>query len=222
MAKWSRREWLVRAGMGAALLGLSRGLLADEPHITVSPLNKLSDEDEIELGRRFSAAFEKEEPIVANMLIDRYLGGLVAKLAAKSQRPELPFSAKLINAHEPNAFSLPGGFLYISRGLVGLVGSEDELAAALSHEMGHVVARHVVNQLLLSFAARSVLKPVLDNLDKQNDAVEEIILRFGGAKEMLSMVHFSPRDEGKPTCWGSTRCCAGLESERILEAPCAS
>jgi len=126
----------------------------------------------------------------------------VAKLAAKSQRPELPYSVKLVNSHEPNAFSLPGGFLYINRGLIELISSEDELAAALSHEIGHVVARHVVNQLLLSFAARTVLKPVLDNLDKQNGVVEGIIVRFGGAVAMLAKLHFSRRDEGQADLLG--------------------
>jgi len=200
MTVWSRREWLQKAGMSVAAVTLApgrrmAGLLAEEPHITISPLNKLSDEDELALGRRFAAQLEKEQPSVSNALIDRYLGGMVAKLAAQSQRPDLPYSIKLVNSHVPNAFSLPGGFLYVNRGLIELVASEDELAAALGHEIGHVVGRHVVNQLLLSFAARSVLKPVLDNLDKQNDVIERIIVQFGGAVAMLAMLHFSRRDE---------------------------
>ncbi len=202
MAVWNRREWLRNAGMGAAALSLAPALLAEEPHITVSPLNKLSDEDEIQLGRRFAAELDKEETIVSNMLIDHYLGGLVARLAAQSQRPTLPYSVKLVNSHEPNAFSLPGGFLYINRGLIEVISSEDEMAAALSHEIGHVVARHVVNQLLLSFAARTVLKPVLDNLDKQNGVVEGIILKFGGAVAMLARLQFSRRDEGQADLLG--------------------
>ncbi|MGA2673183.1 MAG: M48 family metalloprotease [Terracidiphilus sp.] len=200
MTVWNRREWLQKAGMGAAAVTLApsrliAGLLAEEPHITVSPLNKLSDEDEIELGRRFAAQLEREQPAISNVLIDRYLGGVVAKLAAQSQRPDLPYSIKLVNSHVPNALSLPGGFLYVNRGLIELIASEDELAAALGHEIGHVVGRHVVNQLLLSFAARSVLKPVLDNLDKQNGVIEKIILQFGGAVAMLAMLHFNRRDE---------------------------
>jgi hypothetical protein len=83
-------------GMGSAALALGPGLaarrlLAEEPRITVSPLNKLSDEDEIALGQRFAAELEKEEETISNGLIDRYLGKIVYNLAAKSQRPELPF-----------------------------------------------------------------------------------------------------------------------------------
>jgi predicted Zn-dependent protease len=188
--------------MGAAVLALAPRLIAEEPHVTVSPLNKLSDVDEIALGRRFSAEIEKEAPVVDNVLIDHYLGKIVEGLAAQSQRPNLPYSIKLINSHEPNAFSLPGGFLYVNRGLVELIGSEGELVAALAHEIGHVVARHAVNQLMVTFAARSVLKPVLDNLDKQNGVVDGIILKYGGALAMLAKLQFSRRDEGQADLLG--------------------
>jgi predicted Zn-dependent protease len=178
----------------APAAGLRR-LLGEEPHITVSPLNKLSDEDEIELGRRIAAALEKEETAVSNAAIDHYLGKMVAGLAAKSQRPELLYSINLVNSHVPNAYALPGGWLSITRGLVELMGSESELAAALSHLIGHVVGRHPDNRLLLAFAARSQLKPLLDNLHAQNDVVEKLIQHFGGATALLDSLRFSPRDE---------------------------
>jgi len=202
MAVWSRREWLLKAGMGAAAAGLARGSFAEEPHVTVSALNKLSDEDEIALGQRFAAELEKEEEIVSNGLIGRYLGGIVSELAAKSQRPELPYTIKLVNSHVPNAFSLPGGFLYVNRGLVELITSENELAAALGHEIGHVVGRHVVNKLLLTFTARALLKPVLDNLHKGNGVIDKIILQFGGAVAMLAMLQFSRADEAQADLLG--------------------
>ena len=207
MTVWSRRAWLCKAGMGTAALALAPGWLAEvlpaeEPHITVSPLNKLSDDDEIALGQRFAESLEKEETIVSNALIDRYLGKIVADLAAQSQRPHLPYSVKLVNSHVPNAFSLPGGFLYVNRGLIELISSEDELAAALAHEIGHVVGRHVINKLLLTFAARSVLKPVLDNLNESNGVIEKIILQMGGAVAMLAMLHFSRTDEAQADLLG--------------------
>jgi predicted Zn-dependent protease len=126
----------------------------------------------------------------------------VNTLAAQSQRPNLPYSIKLVNSHVPNALSLPGGFLYVNRGLIELIASEDELAAALSHEIGHVVGRHVVNQLLLFFAAQSLLKPVLDNLSTQSGVNEKIILKFGGAVAMLARLHFSRRDEAEADLLG--------------------
>ena len=120
MAVWTRREWFYKTGLGAAAFTLAPSLLAEEPHITISPLNKLSDNDEIELGRRFAAELEKEETVVSNVLIDHYLGNIVVGLAAQSQRPNLPYQVKLINSHVPNALSLPGGILYVNRGLIGV------------------------------------------------------------------------------------------------------
>jgi predicted Zn-dependent protease len=205
MTAWSRREWLTKAGMGAVTLTLAPGwleLLAEEPHIYISPLNKLSDEDEIALGQQFAAEFEKEETVVSNVLIDRYLGKIVATLAAQSQRPSLPYSIKLVNSHVPNALSLPGGFLYVNRGLIEMIASEDELAATLSHEIGHVVARHVVNQLLFFFAAQHMLKPLLDNLNEKNGVIEKLILQFGGAAAMLAKLHFNRKDESEADLLG--------------------
>jgi predicted Zn-dependent protease len=188
--------------MGAAALALAPALWAEEPHITISPLNKLSDDDEIALGGRFAGSLDKQESIVSNVLIDRYLGDIVTALAAKSQRPNLPYSIKLVNSHVANAFSLPGGFLYVNRGLIELIDDENELAATLGHEIGHVVARHVVNKLLLTFTAQSLLKPVLDNLHKSNGVVEQIILKLGGAVSMLAMLHFSRQDEAQADLLG--------------------
>ena len=207
MTGWNRREWLSKFGMGAAALVLAPGwlasrLFAEEPHIVISPLNKITDEDEIALGRRFAAEFEKEEAVISNVLTDGYLGKIVATLAAQSQRPNLPYSIKLVNSHVPNALSLPGGFLYVNRGLIEMIASEDELAAALSHEIGHVVGRHVMNQLLIFFAAQSVLKPVIDNLNEKNGVIEKLIVQFGGAAAMLAKLHFNRKDESEADLLG--------------------
>jgi predicted Zn-dependent protease len=205
MAELNRRELISHFGLGATSIFVAPVLMnslfaahemfADEPHVTVSPLNMLTDEDGIELGKRFSSALEKEQPPVSNALIDRYLSGLVVKLAAQSQRPNLPYAIKLMNSSIPGAYSLPGGFLYVYRGLIQSIGSECELAALLAHLIGHVAGRHADNQLLRFFADRHTLKPLLDNLDKQNGVIEELILRFGGAVSILSSLSFRLKDE---------------------------
>jgi predicted Zn-dependent protease len=202
MAVSSRREWLLKAGMGAAALSFAPALIAEEPIIHPSPRNKISDEDEIALGDKFAAELERESPIVSNAVIDPYLNSMVRELAAKSQRPNMPYHIKLINTMDVNACSIPGGGLYINRGLLELVTSEDQLAATLAHEIGHVVGRHVLNQMMLSFEAKAVLKPVLDNLHKNNGVIQQIILRLGGAVGMLAMLHFSRADEAQADLLG--------------------
>jgi predicted Zn-dependent protease len=127
---------------------------------------------------------------------------MVRQLAAKSQRPNMPYHIKIINTMDVNACSIPGGGLYINRGLLELVSSEDELAATLGHEIGHVVGRHVIKKMLLSFEARALLRPVLDNLHKNNGIIQQIILNLGGAVAMLAMLHFSREDEAQADLLG--------------------
>ncbi len=208
---WSRREWLRRAGMGAAALSVapgvfSKSLWADEPIVADHSRGNVSDEQEIELGKQFGEQLEKEVQIVSNPVIAPYLSAMVRDLAAKSQRPNMPYYIKLVNTMDVNACSIPGGGLYLNRGLLELLTSEDELAATLGHEIGHVVGRHVINRLVLSFQARQVLKPVLDNLTKNNGVVQNIILKFGGALAMIAMLHFSREDEAQADLLGFYEC----------------
>jgi predicted Zn-dependent protease len=179
---------------------LTPALIAEEP--IVSQESRISDEDEIALGNNFAAELEKEAPIVYNPVIDPYLNSMVRQLAAKSQRPNMPYHIKIINTMDVNACSIPGGGLYINRGLLELVSSEDELAATLGHEIGHVVGRHVIKKMLLSFEARALLRPVLDNLHKNNGIIQQIILNLGGAVAMLAMLHFSREDEAQADLLG--------------------
>jgi beta-barrel assembly-enhancing protease len=198
----TRRAWLKQAGMGTAVLclGARLALLAEEPR--VAGRGNVSDEDEIALGRRFAAEFEQEAPVLSNPLIDQHLNAIVAELAAQSQRPGLTYRVKVINSAMVNASSLPGGTIYVYRGMLDLMTSEDELAATLAHEIGHIAGRHAINQLMLTFQARALLKPVLDNLSRQNGVVEKIILQLGGAVAVLARLHFSRQDEAQADLLG--------------------
>jgi len=202
MAVLSRREWLYKAGLGTAVLSFAPAIFAEEPRAATHTRGNISDEDEIALGNKFAEELDKEQPIVTNSVIDPYLSKMVQELAAKSQRPNMPYHIKLVNTMEVNASSIPGGGLYLNRGLFELVTSEDQLAATLAHEIGHVVGRHAINQLMLSFEAKALLKPVLENLHKQNGVIQKIILSMGGAVAMLAMLHFSRQDEAQADMLG--------------------
>ena len=202
MTRLNRRECLRSTGLYALSLLLAGGLFADEPRVALSPLNHLSDEDEIELGRHLGESLDKDEPVVSSPMIGSFLQPLVLRLARNSRRPDLPYSIKLINSRASNAYSLPGGFLYVNRGLIELVQTEDELAAAVAHEIGHVVGRHVVNRLLLNLEAHRLLAPLLQNLHRENGVIERMILGLGGAVDTLAMLHFSREDEAQADLLG--------------------
>ena len=92
------------------------------------------------------------------------------RLAAESERPNLPWTFRVVDDDVVNAFALPGGFIYVTRGILAHMSDEAELAGVLGHEIGHVTARHSVNQMSKGMLAQiglgvgSVLSPELANL----------------------------------------------------------
>ncbi len=104
-------------------------------------------------GREISMGREADQQISASMglyddpELQAYLTQLGNRLAAKSERPNLPWSFKLVDDPIVNAFALPGGFLYITRGIMAHFDSEAQLASVVGHEIGHVTGRHAVEQL---------------------------------------------------------------------------
>jgi predicted Zn-dependent protease len=85
--------------------------------------------------------------LVDDEALQQYVQRVGAALAAESERPHLPWSFRVVEDPTPNAFALPGGFIFLTRGMMNLMDSEAELAAVLGHEIGHVTARHSVTQI---------------------------------------------------------------------------
>lgn len=113
----------------------------------------MSPEEELRIGadqhpkilEEFGGAYDDPE-------LGAYVATLGARLAAVSERPDLDFTFTVLNSPVVNAFALPGGYVYVSRGLVALANSEAELAGVIGHEIGHVTARHAAERY-----SRSVL-----------------------------------------------------------------
>jgi predicted Zn-dependent protease len=85
--------------------------------------------------------------LAAESNLTRYVRSLCERLAEASARPEGPWSFQVADASEPNAFAIPGGHVYVTRGLLALVNSEDELAGVMGHELAHVTERHTSKRL---------------------------------------------------------------------------
>jgi len=105
-----------------------------------------NEAEEVQLGK------ESDEEVVASIglyddpELQAYVESLGKELAARSERPNLPWSFKVVDDPAVNAFALPGGYVYVTRGLITHMESEAELSAVIGHEIGHVTARHGVNQ----------------------------------------------------------------------------
>jgi predicted Zn-dependent protease len=104
----------------------------------------VSESQEIQIGREVAAQAEQQFGLVDDAALQAYVHRLGFQLAQASERPELPWAFRVIDDPTPNAFAAPGGYIFITRGLLALLRNEAELVSVLGHEIGHVTARHSV------------------------------------------------------------------------------
>lgn len=107
----------------------------------------VSTDDEVAMGKEGAAKVEQQLPIVADPVATRYLDSLGQAIAARADQRGLTWQFRLVDSDEVNAFALPGGFVYVNRGLVARAATLSELAGVLGHEIGHVTMRHSAKQL---------------------------------------------------------------------------
>ena len=115
--------------------------------LTVASGCEISQEQEVALGQRSAEQVAAQLPLVRDAAINAYVSQLGQRIARRTRRADLDWRFAVVDAKEVNAFALPGGFIYINRGLIERADRMDELAGVLGHEIGHVVLRHSVKQM---------------------------------------------------------------------------
>lgn len=103
---------------------------------------EIGEKEEIEIGREMAAMLLGAAPLAADERLQRYVNRVGRWLAAQTERPNLPWQFGVLEAPQLNAFAAPGGFVFITRGLLERMRSEAELAGVLAHEIVHVVRKH--------------------------------------------------------------------------------
>ncbi len=108
-------------------------------------LQGVSDEEEAKIGEQYAPSFIIESGgIYPEPEINRYLDDIVMEMARKSHRPDLPWEFHVLNTSQINAFALPGGQVFVTRGLLARLDSEAQFAHLMGHEIGHVTHRHAL------------------------------------------------------------------------------
>ncbi|HTR21001.1 MAG TPA: M48 family metalloprotease [Gemmatimonadales bacterium] len=107
----------------------------------------VSEDQEIAMGKESDPAIIQQMGLYPDSAWQRYISDIGHRLAAKGERPQLPWTFRVIDDPVINAFALPGGFIYITRGILAEFNSEAELSGVLGHEIGHVTARHSAQQM---------------------------------------------------------------------------
>jgi len=137
----------------ALLLALTLTNCATNP-VTGNPnLVLMTESQEISIGRREDTNVRKQYGAYDDAALQEYVSEIGERLAKASHRPGLQYRFLVVDSPEINAFALPGGYIYITRGIMAYFNSEGELAGVLGHELGHVTARHSVQQISAATAA---------------------------------------------------------------------
>ena len=135
----------LRSASTFAVVALSAVLLTAQTRIT-PPDNKYTPAQDVQLGREAAVEAEKQLPVMRDDAVTSYVEGigrrLVSVIRPELGHPEFRYSFKVINVREINAFALPGGPMYINRGMIEAARTEGEVAGVMAHELSHVALRH--------------------------------------------------------------------------------
>lgn len=151
--------------------------------------NMMSTSQEIELGRQYSQQVEKQSKMITSGPQYDQLQRVAARILPEvRQQYDVPYSVKLIDSKEVNAFSLPGGPIYFYKGLMDITDDDDQVAAVLGHEATHIVKRHVAKQIS-DAQAKDLLAQLL--LGRAGNAVQAL----AGLGLQIDQLRFSREDE---------------------------
>lgn len=130
-------------------------LLAAAAGLAALPMIPVSEE--IRLGRETQAQVSRKVPALADRQVTDYVARVGARLAARAGGPRYPYSFSVADYRELNAFALPGGPVWIHRGVLHAAANEAQLAGVLAHEIAHIARRHTANQLSKQLVANGFL-----------------------------------------------------------------
>lgn len=158
---------------------------ATNPATGRSQLALLTVDQEIAMGREAHQEVLQTMGAYDDPELQRYVDGIGQRLAAASERPDLPWTFTVIDDPAVNAFALPGGYIYLTRGILSYMESEAEMVSVLGHEIGHVTARHSVEQVSraqlaqLGLVAGMVLSPRVRELGNlASTGLQVMFLKF--------------------------------------------
>lgn len=146
-----------------------------------------STEKEVRLGRELAAEVDRQAKFVDDPVITEYVNRVGQNIVLHSDA-KVPFTIKVIDSDEVNAFALPGGFFYVNKGLVLAADNEAELAGVMAHEIAHVAARHAVeNQRKAELTQYAILIPAIIF----GGGLGQLIYQGGGFAALLGFMRFS-------------------------------
>ncbi len=182
------------AGAAVGMALVSAGCQSGQIHNNV-----MNTEQENALGREYASEIDSQAKFVMDGKTNRRVLDIATPIFAQAQKeaPDVSFRIRVIDSPEVNAFSIPGGYVYIYRGLLDKIGPDDDaLACIIGHESAHVVRRHVVKSISDS-ENKGFLVDLISVLSRSN-AVSQV----GGTLFELDQLHYSRAAEFEADRWG--------------------
>jgi Zn-dependent protease with chaperone function len=173
---------------------LPAGLVSAQTKIRPG-FNLFTVEQDQEIGRQSAAEAERQLPIITDRTIQTFVDGLGTRLAAVAPGAAYAYEIKVVNASEINAFALPGGYLYLNRGLIEAATSEAQVAGIVAHEMAHVALRHGTNQASKAYLGQSGLSVLGGLVGKDDRSTQKTVDAIGGFGLNAWFMKFSRADE---------------------------
>jgi Zn-dependent protease with chaperone function len=165
--------------------------------------NLFTVQQDIEIGRTASAQAEAQLRMLGDAQVDAYLNRLISKLAAVAPGARYPYRIKAVNANEINAFALPGGPMYVNRGLINLAANEAELVGVLAHELSHVALRHGTHQASTAQLAQTGIGLLGGLISGGNSRTASIVNTVAGAGLNVAFLKFSRNAEYQADATGA-------------------
>jgi len=195
----------------ALMLAFTLAAGAAEAQTQVKPgWNMFSPQQDVEIGAQSAAAAEQQLPILRDSQVESYVNTIGQKLARNAGGPQFQYRFRVVNASDINAFALPGGYIYINRGIIENARNEGEIAGVVAHEIAHSALRHGTHQASKAYAAQAGLQ-ILGGLlgGKVGNNTAQILNTVGGVGLNALFLKFSRELETQADVRGAQILAAG-------------
>jgi len=154
--------------------------------------NLFSPQQDVEIGQQSAVEAEQQLPLLRDANVDAYINRIGQRLAANAGGPQFQYRFRVVNSTDINAFALPGGYIYVNRGILENARNEGEVAGVIAHEISHVALRHGTHQASKAYAAQAGLQ-ILGGLlgGKVGNNTAQILNTVGGVGLNALFLKFS-------------------------------
>src|SRR5436190_719065 len=149
---------MIQRARTALVLAMALAISASAQTKVKAGFNLFSADQDAQIGQQSAAEAEQQLPILNDRNVDAYVNRIGSRLAANAGGPQFQYRFRVVNASDINAFALPGGYVYVNRGILDNARNEGEVAGVMAHEIAHVALRHGTHQASKAYAAQAGLQ----------------------------------------------------------------